>query len=56
MNWIMNWITIKLMQYQLKKAKRQLSKQKHSFIKRAFGDMVKCYENTIIFLKVNGNN
>jgi len=49
----MNWITIKLMQYQLKKAKKQLSEQEYSFTIRAFGDMVKSYESAILFLKAN---
>ena len=53
-NWkIMNWITKKLMQYQLKKAKKQLTKQEYSFTKRAFGDMVKSYESAIRFLEAN---
>lgn len=49
----MNWITIKLMQYQLKKAKKELEKQEYSFMKRAFGDMVKSCESTIRFLEAN---
>jgi hypothetical protein len=50
---IMDWVTKKLMQYQLKKAKKQLIKQEYSFMKRAFGDMVKSYESTIKFLEAN---
>ena len=49
----MNWITLKLMNYQLEKAKKQLTKQEHSFTKRAFGDMVKSYESAIMFIKAN---
>lgn len=49
----MNWITIKLMQYQLKKAKKKLAKQEYSFMKRAFSDMVKSYESAIMFIKAN---
>jgi len=49
----MNWITIKLMQYQLKKAKKQSKKQKYSFMKRAFDEMAKSYESTIWFLKAD---
>lgn len=49
----MNWITLKLMKYQLKKAKKQVDKHEYSFIKRAFGDMVKSYESTIMFLEAN---
>ena len=52
----MDWITIKLMQYQLKKAKNQSKKQKYSFVKRAFDEMAKSYENTIWFLKADKNN
>lgn len=49
----MNWITLKLMQYQLKKAKKKLEKQEYSFMKRAFGDMVKSYQSSIMFLEAN---
>jgi len=52
----MDWITKKLMQYQLKKAKKQMLKQEYSFMKRAFGDMVKSYESAIRFLEANSNN
>lgn len=52
----MNWITKKLMQYQLKKAKKQLTKQEYSFMKRAFGEMIKSYETTIRYLEANSNN
>ena len=52
----MDWITKKLMQYQLKRAKKQLLKQEYSFMKRAFGDMVKTYESAIGFLEANSNN
>jgi|TARA_R110000764_G_C10705940_1_gene345946 hypothetical protein len=41
------------MRYQLKKAKQQLIKQEHSFTKRAFGDMIKSYESTIMFIEAN---
>ena len=49
----MNCVTVKLMQYQLKKAKKQLSNQECSILKRAYGDMIKSYKTTIIFLKTN---
>ena len=49
----MNWITRKLMQCQLKKAKKQLVKQEYSFTERAFGDMVKSYESAIMFLEAD---
>jgi hypothetical protein len=49
----MNWITKKLMQYQLKKAKKQYHKQEYSFTKRALGDMIKSYENAIMFIEAN---
>jgi hypothetical protein len=47
----MDWITLKLMKYQLKKAKKQLTKQEHSFTKRAFGDMVKFDRKQIMCAK-----
>ena len=50
----MNWITLKLMKYQLKKAKRKVNKHQHSFMKRAFCDMIKSYESAIMFLEADG--
>lgn len=47
----MKWITIKLMQYQLKKAKKKLNKQKYSFMKTAFSNMIKSYEVAIMYLE-----
>ena len=49
----MDWITIKLMQYQLKKAKRQHKNEEHDIIKRAKSDMVKSYKTAVMFLKAN---
>ena len=49
----MNWLTLKLMQYQLKKAQKQHEEETHSVIKRAKADMVKSYKNTIMFIKAN---
>jgi hypothetical protein len=51
----MNWLTLKLMQYQLKKAKKQHNKEERSIIKRALSHMVKSYESTIMFLEANKN-
>ena len=50
----MNWITLRLMKHQLKKAKKKVNKQEYSFMKRAFTDMVKSYESTIMFLEADG--
>jgi hypothetical protein len=41
------------MKYQLKKAKKQKTKQEHSFMKRAFNDMIKSYESAILFLEAD---
>jgi hypothetical protein len=41
------------MQYQLKKAKKKLAKQEHSFMERAFSDMVESYESSIMFIRAN---
>jgi hypothetical protein len=49
----MNWITIKLMQYQLKKAKRQYNNEKHDIIKRAKADVMKTYETAIMFIEAS---
>ncbi len=52
----MDWITIKLMEYQLKKAKRQKSKAKESFVESAYLNLITNYKNTIMYLKANRNN
>jgi hypothetical protein len=52
----MKWLTIKLMQHQLKKAKKQHEKEERSIIKKAMAHMVKSYENTIMFLEIRNKN
>jgi len=52
----MDWITIKLMEYQLKKAKRQKSKARESFVDAAYFNLITNYKSTILFLKANRNN
>jgi hypothetical protein len=49
----MNWITIKLMQYQLKKVQRQQDKEEYDLVARAYNECIKTYKNTIMFLKAN---
>ena len=49
----MNWITVKLMKYQLRKAKKQLDRQDNPIMQKAFSDMVTSYKTTIMFLKSN---
>ena len=49
----MNWITIKLMQYQLKKAQKQQDKEEYELVARAYNDCIKTYKNAIMFLKAN---
>ena len=52
----MDWITIKLMEYQLKKAKKQQSKARESFVYAAYLNLITNYKNTIMYLKANRNN
>ena len=52
----MNWITLKLMRYQLKKARKQHSYQEDTILTRAYNDMVKSYKSAIMFLEANSNN
>ena len=52
----MNWITLILMKYQLKKVKKQFDKETHSIIKKATYDMLDSYRNTIMFIKANAKN
>ena len=49
----MNWITLKLMRYQLKKAKRQQDQEEYDIIARAYRDLIKSYETAILFLEAN---
>jgi len=49
----MKWITIQLMRYQLKKAERQQDQEEHDIIARAYRDLIKSYETTILFLEAN---
>jgi len=52
----MDWITIKLMEYQLKKAERQKSKARESFMESAYFNLITNYKNTIMYLKANRHN
>ena len=49
----MNWITIKLMQYQLKKAQKQQNKATYDLVARAYNDCIKTYKDAIMFLEAN---
>lgn len=46
----MKWITIKLMKYQLRLAKRNQENQENDIIKRAYQHAIECYRDTIMFL------
>lgn len=50
---IMKWITIKLMNYQTKKAKKQFDKEKNYILKKAMRDMIESYKDTVMFIKAN---
>lgn len=47
----MNWVTIKLMEYQLKKAQKQRSKARESYVEASYFRLIKSYRTTIMFLK-----
>ena len=49
----MNWITLKLMKYQLKKVQKQFDKETHYILKKAMRDMLESYKNTIMFIEAN---
>ena len=49
----MNWITIKLMQYQLKKVQRKQDKEEYDLVVRAYNECIKTYKNTIMFLEAS---
>ena len=50
---IMNWITIQLMKYQLKKTQMQQDKEEYELIARAYNECIKTYKNAIMFLESN---
>ena len=52
----MNWITLKLMRYQLKKAKKQHSKAREDFVEASYFRLIESYKTAIMFLKANSNN
>lgn len=47
----MVWITIKLMEYQLKRANKDKDNEEWYILARAYDDLIKSYETTIMFLK-----
>ena len=47
----MKIITIKLMQFQLQRAKKQQVKEKNSIVVKAYSKLIRNYENTIMYLK-----
>ena len=49
----MNWIAIKLMQYQLKKVQRQQDNEEYDLVVRAYDECIKTYKNTIMLLEAN---
>jgi len=49
----MNWITIKLMKFQLKKVQRQKDKAEYDMVVIAYNECIKTYKNTIMFLQSN---
>lgn len=51
----MKWITIKLMQYQLKKAKKKRDCEEWDILARAYGDLIRSYESAIMFLHSDKN-
>ena len=53
---ILNIITIFLMEYQVKKGKSSIEKEKNSIVKNAYESMVFNYETTVSYLKANKNH
>jgi len=49
----MKYITIMLMKYQLRKAKRQQRKNDNTIVKQAFEHLIENYKSTIMFLDAN---
>lgn len=52
----MRWITIKLMEYSLRLAIKKQEKETNSIFKSAYKNLIKNYEDTIMFLKAERNN
>jgi hypothetical protein len=50
----MRWIAIMIMKMMLTKAKNDKFDCDNTIVKSAYDNMIKNYENTIMFLKANG--
>jgi hypothetical protein len=46
----MKWITLQLMRYQLKKAKKRHEQEGHYILAMAYRNLIKSYETTIFYL------
>lgn len=53
MNKLIKKVTIILMKYALKRAKKKLESVDNSIIAHAYSDLIKSYENAILFLGVD---
>ena len=49
----MRWIATIIMKMMLTKAKNDQFDTEHTVVKQAYGNMIKNYEDTIMFLKAN---
>ena len=49
----MKWLTIKLMELQLKRVKKQRLNIDNDIVSQAYGNMIKTYKDSIMFLKAN---
>ena len=56
MDFILNWIVIKLMEYQVRKVQKQLDRQKNPIFKKAILMMLSSYRTSLGFLEANKRN
>jgi hypothetical protein len=52
----LNWITLKLMNYQIKKGELRITEEQNSIVKSAYENMVKNYKTTVMYLESNKRN
>lgn len=48
---MIKWITIQLMKYWLKRAKKHHSKETNTIVKQSYSNLIRNYKNTIVYLE-----
>lgn len=48
----MNWILIQMLKLKVRKATNKMNKEENDIVKRAYKDLIKSFESSILFLSV----